>query len=136
MRRHLRFLTTQEVITIHDAVLAYGGAPGLRDYSLLDSAVHAPQATYGDQYLYPTLWDMAAAYLIHLTINHPFVDANKRTAWVATRTFLRLNDFKMKPRRRDVEELMDQIAVGQQRDWHVVSKWIQKQVNAMVVRKP
>lgn len=89
---------------------------------MLDSAVHVPQAAFGGEWLYPDLFDMAAAYLIH--INHPFVDGNKRTAWVATRTFLRLNGFRIKPRTQLAIDLVVRVADGRERDWHRVSEWI------------
>ena len=123
--RFPRFLTVQEVLDIQQAVVSeHGGSFGLRDPSMLDSAVHTPQATFGSEWLYPSLFDMAAAYLIHLALNHPFVDGNKRTAWVSMRIFLRLNGFRLKPRRKDAVQLVVHIAEGQMRDWRQVSEWI------------
>jgi len=70
------FLTVADVIQLHDDALeADGGAEGLRDAGLLESAVHAPQASFGGQYLVGDLFDMAAAYLVHIAKNHAFVDA-------------------------------------------------------------
>ncbi len=90
------FLTLDHVLQFHDDVLAAdGGAEGLRDRGLLDSAVHAPQASYGATWLVGDLFDMAAAYMFHIARNHAFVDGNKRTALLATLVFLGLNGFEI-----------------------------------------
>jgi death-on-curing protein len=78
------------VLAIHDAQLAeHGGASGVRDRGLLDSALARPQhlAAYGE----PDIATLAAAYAFGIARNHPFVDGNKRTALVALETFLALN---------------------------------------------
>ena len=73
--------TAAAVKAIHKEVLAaHGGSPGLRDESLLESAVAAPQATMMGQPLFTHPIEVAAAYLFYLCRNHPFVDGNKRTA--------------------------------------------------------
>ena len=77
---------------IHRRQLAeHGGAEGLRDAGLLDSALNRPQnlLAYGDPK--PDLAALAAAYAYGIARNHPFVDANKRTAYAVRRTFLLLN---------------------------------------------
>jgi death on curing protein len=82
----VRFLTLDEVLAIHTAVLAMGGTEGLRDAGLLESALFRPRTGY-----YATLDEMATALLESLFGNHPFVDGNKRTALIATDVFLRMN---------------------------------------------
>ena len=87
-----RFLTLDEVLAIHsDQVRQYGGSGGIRDVGLLSSALAMPRASFGGQYLHPSLHEMAAACLFHLVQNHPFIDGNKRTAFAATYTFLAIN---------------------------------------------
>jgi death-on-curing protein len=79
-------------LAIHDRQLAeHGGSSGLRDDNLLQSALARPQQlhTYGDPV--PDLADLAASLAFGLARNHPFVDGNKRTAYVVCRTFLALN---------------------------------------------
>lgn len=86
------FLTLDEVMEIHDFQIDhFGGASGLRDVKLLDSAIAMPSSTFGGAYLHPALTDMAAAYLFHLVENHPFVDGNKRVGAMAAVVFLDLN---------------------------------------------
>ena len=90
------FLTTEEVLALHaDQITRYGGSSGIRDLGLLSSALGAPAATFDGEYLHPTLFEMAAAYLFHLAKNHPFVDGNKRVALAATLAFLWLNGFEV-----------------------------------------
>lgn len=92
-RRMPRHLTVEAVEAIHDEVLAaHGGLAGLRSRSLLESAVAAPQASYGGELLISDPVEIAAAYLFYLTRNHPFADGNKRTALASCLLFLQLND--------------------------------------------
>jgi death-on-curing protein len=78
------------VLAIHDEQIAeHGGAAGVRDPGLLDSALARPlnRAGYGD----PDIGELAALYALAIARNHPFIDGNKRTAYVALETFLALN---------------------------------------------
>ena len=85
--------TVSSVLAIHAEVLsAHGGMPGIRDESLLDSAVAAPQATMMGQAVFSNPIDIAAAYLFYLCRNHPFLDGNKRTALATCLVFLCEND--------------------------------------------
>jgi len=89
----LKHLTVEAVKAIHREVLiAHGGAPGIRDQTLLESAVAAPQATMMGQPLISDPIEIAAAYLFYICRNHPFVDGNKRTALAACLVFLEGND--------------------------------------------
>lgn len=84
-----RWISRAVVLALHDEQLAeHGGAPGLRDAGLLDSALDRPRnlLAYGK----PDLASLAAAYGFGLIRNHPFVDGNKRVAFVVTETFLLL----------------------------------------------
>lgn len=81
------------VKAIHWEVLsAHGGADGIRDETLLESAVAAPQATMMGRPLISDPIEIAAAYLFYLCRNHAFIDGNKRTALAACLVFLEAND--------------------------------------------
>ena len=85
-----RFLSAELAQAIHDRQLAeHGGLAGIKDLGLLDSAVARPLNKHG--YGEHDLCVLAAAYAFGIARNHPFVDGNKRTAWVMARLFLRLN---------------------------------------------
>ena len=71
---------------------AHGGAAGLRDETLLESAVAAPQATMMGHALISDPLEVAAAYLFYICRNHPFLDGNKRTALAACLVFLEENE--------------------------------------------
>ncbi|MFI1070909.1 type II toxin-antitoxin system death-on-curing family toxin [Streptomyces puniciscabiei] len=85
-----RHLTVAEVTAI--AEIAFGGRPPeASEPGLLASAVHRPRARMFGTAAYEDLYDQAAALLHALAANHPLVDGNKRTAWLATATFLAVN---------------------------------------------
>ena len=98
MSRKLRnwvWLEKLVILAVHEEQLAeHGGAAGIRDVGLLDSALSRPinRAAYGDEKnSKPDVADLAASYAVAIAKNHPFVDGNKRTAYVAMELFLALN---------------------------------------------
>ena len=94
MSKSLKHLTVDAVKAIHREVLAaHGGAAGIRDETLLESAVAAPQASMMGQPLISDPLEIAAAYLFYISRNHPFLDGNKRTALAACLVFLEENGF-------------------------------------------
>lgn len=83
------FLSMQEIQEIHrDLIEQFGGIQGLRDLGALESALMRPQLGY-----YKDIFEEAAALLESLVMNHPFIDGNKRIAFFATDTFLRINGY-------------------------------------------
>lgn len=85
----LYFLTTQQAIDIHkQLIVTFGGAEGIRDINLVESAIMRPQIGY-----YETLNEYAASLMESLANNHAFIDGNKRIAFFATDVFLRLNGY-------------------------------------------
>jgi death on curing protein len=87
------WLSRELVLAIHDEQLAeHGGAGGLRDPGLLDSALARPANRAG--YAEPDVAELAALYALGIARNHPFIDGNKRTAYVALETFLALNGLR------------------------------------------
>lgn len=86
------FLTLAEVVEIHsDQIERHGGTRGIRDIHLLQSALAQPEAGFGGKWLHEDLFEMAAAYVFHLSQNHPFLDGNKRTALASALVFLHMN---------------------------------------------
>lgn len=86
----VEWIALETVLIFHDLQISeHGGAEGLRDEGGLESALARPEnlAAYGD----PDLFDLAAAYAGGIVRNHPFVDGNKRTAFVVAVSFLNLN---------------------------------------------
>jgi death-on-curing protein len=81
------------VITLHEQSLAeFGGAAGIRDEGLLNSALAKPENLFA--YGKPTIFDLAASYGFGLVKNHPFIDGNKRAGFIVAIVFLELNDYR------------------------------------------
>lgn len=79
-----------EVLVIHDILIErFGGAKGVRDNAALESAINRPFQTFDGQELYPDPIDKAAAIFESIISNHPFIDGNKRTAYVLMRLFIK-----------------------------------------------
>lgn len=92
MRESIAVLSIDDVLESHlFQVETYGGDSGLRDAGLLESAIAQPQASFGGGYLHAFPFEMAAAYLFHLVMNHPFVDGNKRVGLETALIFLEVN---------------------------------------------
>ena len=107
----MEFLDKDVVLAMHDHQLAaHGGASGIRDQGVLDSAMARPQnkqaSGEGDPY------SLAAAYAYGIARNHPFVDANKRTGLLAALLFLRMNKVPTPPPSPAMVEQMVLLAEG------------------------
>jgi death on curing protein len=108
-----RFLKLDEILALHhDQIARYGGAAGIRDLSLLESAIGTPTVTWAGVFLHPTLPEMAAAYLFHIARNHPFVDGNKRTALMTALAFLWVNGEKIDASEDELVDLVVGVASG------------------------
>ena len=82
------------VIAVHaEQIAEHGGSDGIRDRGLLSSALDRPRNLAG--YGMPTVFDLAAAYVFGIMQNHPFIDGNKRTGFLAAYVFLALNGWKL-----------------------------------------
>lgn len=93
---NIKYLSLDEIIAIHDSMVElYSGSHGIRDLALLQSAISRPQASFGGEDLYPTIFDKSAALFHSLMFNHAFVDANKRTTITATARFLFINGYEL-----------------------------------------
>ena len=107
------FLSWEQVQKIHrDQIDRYGGSYGLRDEGLVRSALAQPLATFEGEFLHPTLYVMAAAYLFLLVRNHGFVDGNKRVAAVVARVFLYINNIMLQPDEDEFYDIVDAAAQG------------------------
>ncbi|MEK7392212.1 MAG: type II toxin-antitoxin system death-on-curing family toxin [Fibrobacterota bacterium] len=101
------------ILEIHRKVIeAFGGATGIRDSALLESAIAAPQASFGGQSVYIDATEIAAAYLFFLCRNHPFIDGNKRVALATCLVFLRLNGYTPAPDSSEWEDLTLDVAAS------------------------
>ena len=109
----MRYLTLGEVIRLHQMVVdESGGATGIRDVGLLDSALAQPRATFDGRDLHPSVLDKASTLCASLVQNHPFVDGNKRVGHAAMATFLLLNGIEITAGTDDQEVMMLALASG------------------------
>jgi death on curing protein len=114
------------IIAVHEEQLAeHGGAVGVRDAGLLDSALARPRqlAAYGT----PDVADLAAAYGFGLARNHPFVDGNKRSAFVAVELFLHLNGHMLQAGDADCVMVMLRLAAGEI-DEPTITAWLRERI--------
>ncbi len=92
----MRRLTQKQIIMLHEILIKQsGGADGLRDIGLLDSALEAPFNSFGGVSNYPTIQSKAARLAFGLIKNHPFVDGNKRIGILAMLSFLEINGIRL-----------------------------------------
>lgn len=90
MSTQINFLSLPDVLAMHVILIQkYGGSDGVRDMGALESAVARPQSGY-----YKDVAECAAALFESLAINHPFIDGNKRVAFAAFDSFLRINGYR------------------------------------------
>ena len=114
------------VLALHGRQLAeHGGGGGLRDAGLLDSALNAPKQLY--HYEKADTVRLAAAYGFAISSNHPFVDGNKRTAYVCIRLFLRLNGLDIQANSAQKTRVMLDLAAGRI-DRDALTAWLREHV--------
>jgi death-on-curing protein len=110
-RRAWRWIELEALYAIHDRLIAeHGGPGGIRDRSMIESAMARPQhlLTYGK----PDAADLASAYAFGLARNHGFVDGNKRVAWTVARLFLARNGMQLSFEAIDAVGTVERVAAG------------------------
>ena len=121
----IRFLTLDDLLAIHaDQLERYGGRPGLRDAGLLEAAAAMPAAGFDGVPMHGTLFEKAAAYVFHITRNHPFIDGNKRTGIVAGLVFLELHGLVVEAPTEDLVRLVESVARGELAKSDI-ARWLQ-----------
>lgn len=129
MKVEPKWISKKALLLLHEeSIAAFGGARGIRDEGLLDSALARPenlQAYEPDC----TLADLAAAYAIGLTKNHAFVDGNKRMAFLSIGLFVALNGYHLKASQVDACQVMLAVAAGEL-DERALSGWISHSLSA------
>lgn len=106
------WLQSQLLIAVHHKVLAeHGGVDGVRDENLLESALARPRQLLA--YAKPDVFALAAAYAFGIARNHPFIDGNKRTAFMAAYIFLSRNGYVPRMPEGETVIIMNQLAAGE-----------------------
>jgi death-on-curing protein len=124
MAQAWKWFDKRALLLLHDESLAeHGGLPGLRDEGLLDSALARPLnlAAYGD----PDVCELAASYCVGLAKNHPFVDGNKRAAFLALGLFLYLNGLRLNTSQAEATLAVLAVAAGEW-DEATLATWLRE----------
>ncbi len=117
------------VMAIHRRQLAeHGGGEGIRDAGLLESALDKPKNLYHYSNAKTSLAAMAASYAYGIALNHPFVDGNKRTAFITCQLFLRLNGIKVMASQAEKYEAFIRLASGDMPE-QALGQWFQDHIN-------
>ena len=126
--RKPRWLSLKEVGVIHERQLErFGGAPGIRDQGMLESALSRPINKW--EYERADIVELGAAYAFGIAKNHPFVDGNKRVAFLSMAAFLRLNGVRFAPSQPAATAAMQALASGEIDEAGLV-RWIIDNVSA------
>ena len=124
------------VLAIHDRQLAeHGGAPGVRDEGLLESALARPRQMFAYSDRESDVVDLAAALAYGIARNHPFVDGNKRTAIVTCETFIELNGGKLEAHDADLYPLVLALADGRLSAQELAA-WLRSHLRVTGVHEP
>lgn len=119
-------LTVEEIIALHNKLIEKtGGSHGLREQSLLESAVYSAMSAFGDNEAYPTVEEKAARLMLSLTNNHAFVDGNKRIGVLTMLMTLQLNNVKINYTQAELVSLGLSVADGKT-EYNEILDWIMK----------
>jgi death-on-curing protein len=119
--------TLAETIELHGRLIdRFGGAEGVRDLGLLQSALARPQSGY-----YESLSLQAAALLQSLARNHAFVDGNKRVAFALTAIFLRMNGYRLIVTADNGEEFLIKKVIGKHVEVSLIAKWLESHMHLL-----
>jgi death-on-curing protein len=112
------------VLAVQEQLLAaFGGAPGVRDAGLLESALARPENRFAYERTAVTVFDLAAAYAFGLAKNHPFVDGNKRIAFATAIMFLELNGYRFQAGEAEAVIRTLALAAGERKE-HEYAEWL------------
>lgn len=119
-------ISEQEALEIHTILIErFGGANGIRDKELLDSALNRPYQTFDGHELYPTPIEKAAAILESIVKNHPFTDGNKRTGYVLARLLLMNNQLDIDTDEDQKYQFVISISIGEL-NFEQIKEWLEK----------
>ncbi len=122
----MKYLSAEQVLFIHSRLIdTTGGAHGIRDTGLLQSAVARPLVTFEGKELYSDIFHKAAALFESLIKNHPFLDGNKRTAITSAALFLQLNGYLLNTNQKELEKFTLRMAVSKI-SFHEALEWFKK----------
>lgn len=107
-------ITKSAVLRLHElSIIKFGGGQGIRDEGLMESAIARPYQTFDGEDLYPSSYEKAAAIGESIIINHPFIDGNKRTGFLAMLALLKDGDLEIVASNEAIYNFTIQISTGE-----------------------
>jgi death on curing protein len=107
-------ITKKIVLRLHElSIRKYGGGSGTRDERLMESAIARPYQTFASEDLYPIVFEKAAAIAESIIINHPFIDGNKRTGFLAMIAILKNENFQLVISNEEIYNFTIKISTGE-----------------------
>jgi death-on-curing protein len=106
-------IAKETLLKLHElSIIKYGGSMGIRDEGLMESAIARPYQSFGGEDLYPTVFEKAAAIAESIIINHPFIDGNKRTGYLAMLAILEEGRKEITVSNENIFQLVIDISMG------------------------
>jgi death-on-curing protein len=119
-------ILSEDILYLHKCSIEdYGGADGIRDKGLLDSAIARPFQTFGGEELYPSPIEKAAALIESIIVNHPFIDGNKRTGFLGMVTILLEYKILLKVSKDEAYNFTIKISTGKA-DFNEIADWLKR----------
>lgn len=125
---NVTYVTLEQILVIHeDQIERYGGSSGVRDLSLLESAIFRPQTTFSGKDLYKTHFDKAAALMHSLIMNHAFIDGNKRTGTAGMLVYFEINNISISI---STQELVETVLLVEKEKWEIekIANWLKSKL--------
>ena len=120
----MNYLNINQILAIYNEVIEQtGGSRGIRDMSLLESAVARPQGSFAGEEFYPGVFSKATALGHSIICNHSFVDGNKRTGYMAMRLFLNINGYDLKAPLKEKYKFVMEIAQNIRKE-ESIAQWL------------
>ena len=124
-------ITKEVILKLHElSIIRYGGSQGIRDEGLMESAIARPYQTFGGEDLYPTAIEKIAAIAESIIINHPFVDGNKRTGYLAVLAILDENKLELVVSNDYIYTFVIKISTGEIKFEQIV-EWLKQNTTSL-----
>lgn len=128
----MKVFSLRQVLVLHERMVRkYGGSSGVRDFTMLESALGRPFATFGGRDLYADIFLKAGALIQSIVKNHPFVDGNKRTAWVSAVVLLKMKYWQVIAKEDEVVEFMVRVA-NENLSVDEIAGWLKEKTNRLL----
>lgn len=122
----MKTLTLKQILILHELeIINHGGSSGIRDLGMLKSAIARPFATFAGEDLYVGIYLKGGALIQSIVKNHPFLDGNKRTAFVSCVAYLELNGYETEVSQKEIVEFMIRVA-NENLSVDEISSWLEK----------